>query len=556
MSVPKSEMQPANADYSNIKEEDKPALKEWLDIKASIEEINKLPASKTASCRSRALEIFGKMAAFENLFEKYPFLSLEYFRITKTLTQYINAQEKPLEECATRYFKDLFSKTKRKIESIKFFSKSGGDQLGRKMRIKYTDEETKEEREIDYFIKTHQYGSKSGISSTKPLDPKELFIYKVLEYTGLGPTVHFMFNSLSQGGFYIATPDAAFAESKENQKDQVFMTLDSLKENIKDLDIKKMETVMREGFACTDILCRLFCLRDVITNSGNCGFVINKLDDKYKFQIVDFIVETQGNYFCNSIFEGYLNGNGMFNYINDDFLKKYLKDLSDLEKINIGRAAIQPLLSPKDGRLSLAEAIEKSYKVVLEYINGNSLNLGVSIPNDLKYDFNKYIAQVKENFKVFCASLHQASEHSLRSGELQLPQYTKSIQKQEDNQELPKLQQLIQMLETTTPADVRDFFVFQLQLRLIKGYHNYVKKLGEPAINLGLKFKFNILEFEKLDINNSLTKLLVPKTFVLNTQENTVSVSISVRALKNLVLQAFLEMPDFKTNTRAELRHN
>lgn len=192
-------------DYAKIEEKDKPAFEQWLKLKKRLIEINDLPKNKLSERRRVAQDLLTDATTkFEELMEKYDFLLKEYYVLTKTLSRYINAQVRPLEGTAMRYFQDLFLENGQKIVGEpKFFTKKGGDQLGKQMRIEYfVGSNSEEKRTVDYFVKTHQGGAKSGQSSTRPLDPKELFVYKVLEYTGLGPKVHFILNRLSLGGFY------------------------------------------------------------------------------------------------------------------------------------------------------------------------------------------------------------------------------------------------------------------------------------------------------------------------------------------------------------------
>jgi hypothetical protein len=447
----------STADYSKIEEADRPFLEKWLKLKERINAINALPRAKTAERRRQAEQVLGEAATqFGGFISKYDFLLREYFQLTQVLNQYINAQIKPLEEASKAYFQNQLHQNQQEIiEEPKFFSKKGGDQLGRQMRIEYFDKTSKEKRTIDYFIKTHQGGAKSGQSSARPVDPKELFVYKVLEYTGLGPEVHFFFNHLSQGGFYIATQDCGFSKSIENQKNKSFMTLEALKEKRKEDPktinelIHQMNNVIHGGFACADILSRLFCLRDVLTNSGNSGFVLNK--DKFKFKVVDFsVIDTQGSYSSDSIFAGYLSGNGMFNYIDDEFLKKYLKDVSEPEKIKLAQEVQENLFSKTSKHLSLHEAIDKAAEEVFKFVNQNYLNLGISpIPLDPSHDFNRYVKDIKSNYGKFSQDLNEnvlrltantqgqitdVQSSSSSAGSSQLLQYQHVLQQQQQQQ--------------------------------------------------------------------------------------------------------------------------
>jgi hypothetical protein len=60
-----------------------------------------------------------------------------------------------------------------------------------------------------YYIKTHQYGpTEDNPKSLKQQDTKELFVYKLLHYIGIGPQVHFIIPSHgTKRTIYIATKD-------------------------------------------------------------------------------------------------------------------------------------------------------------------------------------------------------------------------------------------------------------------------------------------------------------------------------------------------------------
>ena len=423
-----------------IEKEDEGQFIEWLKIKESAEGIKSLPHSKTAERRIRSIELSQKVAGMLSFLRKYSLLE-EYIDITSTLTQYFNAQIEPLEEAARSHFKELYNKDNKKLlAEPEFFTKKGGDQLGRTMRITYENTQTQKKHTVQYYIKTHQYGSKSGKSSTKPLDPKELFIYKVLEYVGLGPKVEFCLNPLSPGGFYIATQDCSFSELDEDQK---FLTLDDLKnkqqENPKDTDelLCQMQEAISTGFAAADILSRLFCLRDVITNSGNSGFVLSH--NKYEFKIIDFIVETRfDSYFSDRLFAGYKSGNGAFNYNDDSFLKKYLI-LEGSDKTKIAQDAAQKFFLDANKTL-LEDAIKEAHAYVYQYVSERRQSLKISIDQDPKHPFNRYVTESKLNLDHFLndlkAEVHalqapseaQAAGTTVSSGAAHLPQYRHVIQ--------------------------------------------------------------------------------------------------------------------------------
>ena len=398
--------------YSNVLQEDLPTLAQWLQLQTIIEDINKLPPSKTAKRRNRATFAWKETVKFGSLFIKYPFLVSDYFSCMRIIIQHLNAQSKPLEERAKEYFQELYPTLGRTIidNSIEFDIKNGGDQLGSIMRLKYVDYESQEEHLIQYYIKTHHGGSKGGQSRENPVDPKELFIYKVLEFIGLGPKVYFFFNQLSNATFYIATQDVGFSRSNEKQKTKQFMTIQDFKEKLLSLDsdIHKFDDMILYSLAISDILSRIFSLQDILTNLNNSGFVINI--HKVKYKIIDFVVDTRINYYCDRIYDGYLSGNGMYHYLGDTFLNKYLKDISMLEKANIAKGAIQKYFFRTKDKLSLSDAIENASMYVLQYVNDNKQYLGIEInQDDPQHDFNRYVTCAKLTLNKFLQDMNDKS---------------------------------------------------------------------------------------------------------------------------------------------------
>lgn len=463
MSAAASELQFQTAstqstDHAKIEERDQPAFKQWLELKKKLIEINALPRSKTTDRRRQSQDALGKATELKALMKKYSFLFEEYLELIGTLVQYINEQVKPLEEASILYFKELFQKNGQPIiDEPNFFPKKGGDQLGRRMRIEYlVSKDSKEKRTVDYFIKTHQGGAKSGQSSTRPLDPKELFVYKVLEYTGIGSKVHFFFNPLSPGGFYIANQDCGFSKSTEKQKNKSFITLEALKEKEEATLIHSMNGFIYSGFACADILSRLFYLSDILTNSGNSGFVLNP--PQYKFKVIDFSVRgTQGSYFSDNIFEGgYLKANGAFNYSGDVFLKKYLNDVSKTDKIRIAQEVQEKLFSKSGKNLPLLEAIDKAAREVLRFVNENYLNLGIqqipplSASSESDHDFHQYVRDVKKNYGKFLQDLNKNALQLSGGTQSQMTEASSASSMGNSNSHLLQFQHVIQQQVETS----------------------------------------------------------------------------------------------------------
>ncbi|KAJ2985286.1 hypothetical protein HDV02_000622, partial [Globomyces sp. JEL0801] len=59
-----------------------------------------------------------------------------------------------------------------------------------------------------------------------------------------------------------------------------------------------------------DLISRILCISDSTTNSGNFGYC----NAEKKAYIIDFGINERAEYFKENLMEGFLDGNGEFNY--------------------------------------------------------------------------------------------------------------------------------------------------------------------------------------------------------------------------------------------------
>ena len=370
-------------DYPQVKTESYKALDIYLKIINGLDQlkVEKKYSNKHSISQNVSIIFATNFKILKTLFKKYPTIENEYIKhkSLKTLNYDINANVNILKEKATEYFKNIYGSN----INFEFIQKEEGVQTGSKMIITNEYNNT-----YTYFIKTHQHGSRSTRKSTTTLDPKEIFIYKLLEQLKIGPQVEFFYNSHSKGGFYIATRDAGEKIQKK------FFTYKKYKDEKKDLQ-KIIEPV-----ALTDIFARIFCLQDVTTNDGNFGFVEheNSIDTK----IIDFEVKSSASYQTNGIFDGFKSGNGLFNYSNDKFLIETLQKREVNQRIKTAHNVINKYLTQD----KLTKAIDKAKKCVKqyqEYVNDTN-----------KYnDLDNYINAIKINLTNFTKGLEEASKKNI-----------------------------------------------------------------------------------------------------------------------------------------------
>jgi hypothetical protein len=271
----------------------------------------------------------------------------EQLGLSRDIAQHINAHVLSIQKAAQVYFEQFYGRNKKVITSITFTPKLSGDYSGTKINIEYKDNDIGPIHKISYFVKTHQYGSTSRSASMAPVDLKELFAYKVLEYIGFGPKVHFIANPLSSGGFYIATQDAAF--TKETSKSKFFHRYEDLEPKFKAhlASNNKVDHETSKGISAIDILSRILVLTDAATNATNFGQVTVR-EKEIKWKIIDFRAMTISQYGMLEIYEGFKLGNGRFNY--PETMATILRHQDEPEKINTSYQVITEFETGKSHR--------------------------------------------------------------------------------------------------------------------------------------------------------------------------------------------------------------
>ncbi|MDR0755515.1 MAG: hypothetical protein LBE99_01190 [Puniceicoccales bacterium] len=282
---------------------------------------------------------------------------------------------------ASVYFRSIFPDS-----NIKFSPKLSGDQLGDIIEITLEAGEA-----MKYHIKTHRNGLRSQCSnSAKPVDIKELFVYKFLECSELGTEAHFFLDNLND--FYIATKDAGSDASTK------FFTYAQVRENQKLCSVANYKTwIPQQGpvnpfviqvLVMADIVGRIFGLSDLVTNDGNIGLICDE-NKIVGYKIIDFDFGNLSN--PDSVFEGFKNGNDIRHYLGmQDQIIHYFLAGRPLEER--GKAARN--LFKLD---SFLRSIEEAY--------GQVLNMGIPFSAQNLEALAEYVQQVRANVEAFASGL-------------------------------------------------------------------------------------------------------------------------------------------------------
>ncbi|SRR3989339_464022 len=392
--------------------------REYLQILEEIKQVDTLRLSVSSERLQRKLllqTISEKVESLYDFLKNNWVLSLEISNVSNILTLHLNSELKWLQREAVTYFRENFLHHGKRILDVSFLPKVDGVQLGHRMLIRYSDSDNVEHC-IIFFIKTHQFGSlRDGASTVVPVDPKELFFYKVLEYTGFGPKAHFFFNPLSPSAFFIATQDEGF--TKILGKEKFFRTYGLEKERLDALSSgPTLNDQVKLGVARIDILLRIFNLWDITMNPGNYGYV--SVDrEKEKWRIIDFRVDTQEDYRLESIFEDYRDGKGMDGYLG--LPKNVLNEISSEERLRLASDVLKefelgrPSQSRAERKLPLSDAMGKALDDVHEYITANGKVLRMDLDTVLN-DLRRYFEGVNDNLRMFVIGVHECASVSSR----------------------------------------------------------------------------------------------------------------------------------------------
>ena len=193
------------------------------------------------------------------------------------------------------------------------------------------------------------------------IDPRELFVYKVLELSGFGPKIHAIpgIKQASVDGYYIATQDMSYSKNPNKRKEFTAYEDDKEREEDKLFDtIFKDNLRFRQEVMALEILCNCLSLRDTFENPGNFGITcINSEDGQvsYKPKLIDF--KNTGS-----------------SYSAEEIRAKSANSFTNKKSMNIGLGDMlqdypQAILFLTRGRKSAEKDIELIFKESKEFVS-------------------------------------------------------------------------------------------------------------------------------------------------------------------------------------------
>jgi hypothetical protein len=253
-----------------------------------------------------------------------------------------------LKFCASLFLAQRFPNA----AAVHFFPKLAGVQLGTRAHVTLPNGEL-----LKYYIKTHSGGKVSSASSAAHgIDPRELLVYKVLEHLGVGCETHFFHRSFED--VFIATLDAGHAVGSSFSTfqhatgihetcgepihgDTLWGSLHSKLNRHKDFRVIEDDIQsdhIAQNFllqvASLDMISRIFRLHDLLNNADNFGFCASPTGTPC-LKVLDFRVTYDTDASVGQAqFNGFLVGNGMFNYERSHTTLRYaFRDRPQVERV-------------------------------------------------------------------------------------------------------------------------------------------------------------------------------------------------------------------------------
>ena len=251
------------------------------------------------------------------------------------------------------------------------------------------------------FFKTHQNGSRftnytgvlfysKSISLAKPVNIRELLIYKVLEKLGMGPEVKFVVNPFIFQDLYIVTKDLS------NDKSNEIFTISANLENDEKIEKLINDKDLILEFTKFDLINRILSIDDL--NPGNYG-ILSK-DNKNLVKIIDFKAPNTLISLGKIILDNFVKARGEF-YKKEDFAIKILSNRKPEEKFKEGLAALKSidyenfkkiLISSKEDIVNfITQKDEVSYFEIKQQIG---------LDDEVFNELDDYIKNIQNNFEL------------------------------------------------------------------------------------------------------------------------------------------------------------
>jgi hypothetical protein len=327
-----------------------------------------------------------------------------------------------LQQTAEDYFRHLFASEKKLITNIWFSEKVSGRKQGRIMEITYHELGTVNAKTCCYFIKNHSNEAEHvNTRLSGKLDPKELCVYRILQYLHRGPKVHFLVDRTPPGDVFIATQDLAF--TKQLDKERQFFTYSSYKDTPSDPEkpqfMPETRAQVLQMFFTINILQLIFQLSDILKIPDNFGYVTTKNKDKAyeKWKIVDLQIKTLkdirqehndymgkiNSYYLPSIFTIFMERVRRAAY---NGMPKSVNGFTDQQCMEFAACVITELAQGQlnqaqtEHKFNLLNAVSQAQVDIILFLQQHAAFLELDFDTESKA-ITDYCRDTMENFKMF-----------------------------------------------------------------------------------------------------------------------------------------------------------
>ncbi len=392
------------------------AWREWEAIENDTEALARMHVNHRMSpvrwLLSRHRDIGGFLAG-------HPLLIQASAAIVARLEEHSIASTTPLEEAVRAYFQQLLVGGPEPPIVVEFQDKPGGVHVGVKMVVTYQVPGVAggaESRRAAFYIKTHQYGCGWDFNSTKPVDPKELLVYRILEYIGWGPKAWFFSDLPGSGGneFYIAAEDVTFTPKIEKQK--TLTLFEAMKARCNAAPRAPQYEDARRAFMAINLLSYILRLRDTIENPENVGRLTIQQGgrERLRWKVLDFRVApaTEAHlYLDQDIYLSFTMAYLVYPDEHADFLRAIFSGVhfnsanialaaDCMAELEIGRGRSRGV----GRRMSFLEAVRRAHGEIQEYVRLHHASMGVDAGRVLA-DLTRYVSAIGANFIFLHAGL-------------------------------------------------------------------------------------------------------------------------------------------------------
>jgi hypothetical protein len=185
---------------------------------------------------------------------------------------------------AQKFFSEDYTINGFCFKNLTFIEKRSGDQHGCIARVLLLQDETGVFSHHNFFIKTHENGISRNRYYSEVLDPREVFLYKFLEFTKIGAQVYFFFDLTNYKNAFIVSKEVEdeFLNFSFSANNSAFLT------EIQDTTNRNQKLYLK-SLIFMEIISKICFLADINDNFSNFGY-LRCVKTCFDVRIIDFVI--------------------------------------------------------------------------------------------------------------------------------------------------------------------------------------------------------------------------------------------------------------------------